>query len=280
MMPTVWRVAALAGRPRSPQAEGMASLLTKLKPKRHWVQVSLRTVLVLVTALCVALSLWVVPAERQRRAVAAIDVLGGRVGYATYGHTKGEVFRIAARRWFPPAYLYEVWHVDLGGCSVSNDDLGLLQCLPHVEELHLSGTDVTDAGLVHFRGALKVLYLNGTRITDDGLADMRGLTCLRTVELNGTHITDAGVARLQGLTGLQRLVLDNTRVTDAGLAHLHQLTSLQQLSLNHTQVTDAGLVHVKGLMGLQWLFLDDTRVTNAGVTRLRQSLPNCIVVGP
>jgi hypothetical protein len=49
----------------------MASPPTKPKSKRRWAQVSLRTVLVLVTLLCVALSLWVVPAERQRRAVAA-----------------------------------------------------------------------------------------------------------------------------------------------------------------------------------------------------------------
>ena len=42
---------------------GMASLLTRLKAKRRWMQLSLRTVLVLVTLLCVALSVWVVPAE-------------------------------------------------------------------------------------------------------------------------------------------------------------------------------------------------------------------------
>ena len=53
--------------------KGMASLLAKLKPKRRWMQVSLRTVHALVTLLCVALSMWIVPAERQRRAVAAIQ---------------------------------------------------------------------------------------------------------------------------------------------------------------------------------------------------------------
>ena len=34
---------------------GMARLLTKLKPTRRWMQLSLQTVLVLVTLLCVAL---------------------------------------------------------------------------------------------------------------------------------------------------------------------------------------------------------------------------------
>ena len=58
-------IATLARSPRSLDAEGMASLITKLTLKRRWVQVSLRSVLMLVTLLCVALSMRVVPAEWQ-----------------------------------------------------------------------------------------------------------------------------------------------------------------------------------------------------------------------
>src|SRR5215469_3129191 len=98
----------------------MASLLTKVKPKRRWMQVSLRTVLVLVTLLCVALSVWVVPAERQRRAVKAIEALGGTVSYedihSYYASTQptAESFLISfLRRWLPPDYLDEVKFVNL-----------------------------------------------------------------------------------------------------------------------------------------------------------------------
>ena len=63
-------------------------LLTKLKPNHRSVQVSPRTLLVLVTVLCIALSMWVLPAERQRRAVAAIKLIGGEVGYAGVGRDK------------------------------------------------------------------------------------------------------------------------------------------------------------------------------------------------
>jgi hypothetical protein len=82
----------------------MANSLTKLKPKWRCLQFSLRTVLMLVTLLCLALSMWGVPAERQRRAVAAIEAVGGTVRYADRPAT-GETFLEAfLRRWLPPAY--------------------------------------------------------------------------------------------------------------------------------------------------------------------------------
>jgi hypothetical protein len=60
---------------------GMANTHLKTKSKRHWLQFSMRNVLLCVTLLCVALSVWVMPHEQQRRAVATIESLGGRVTY-------------------------------------------------------------------------------------------------------------------------------------------------------------------------------------------------------
>ena len=62
------------------RSESSAANLDRLS-RRRWLQFSIRTLLVLVTLLCVALSLWIVPAERQRRAVEAIEKLGGIVFY-------------------------------------------------------------------------------------------------------------------------------------------------------------------------------------------------------
>ena len=131
--------------------KGIASLLAKLKPKRRWMQVSLRTVLVLVTLLCVALSMWGVPAERQRRAVAAVQELDGSVFYVE-ADPASEMFPVTfLRRWLPPDYCDEINYVDL------------------------SRTEVTDAGLAHLQGltSLQVLYLDSTQVTDAGLAELR-----------------------------------------------------------------------------------------------------------
>ncbi|HET6879959.1 MAG TPA: hypothetical protein VFI31_07380 [Pirellulales bacterium] len=150
----------------------MASLLTSFKPKRRWMQVSLRTVLVLVTLLCVALSVWIVPLERKRRAVAAIEALDGSVTYqqATTVHLEG---------------------------------------LTSLEFLYLNNTQVSDAGLIHLRrlSGLRAIDLQGTRITDAGLDHLQGITNPQWIWLDHSQVTNTGVARLRqaiprcGITG-------------------------------------------------------------------------------
>lgn len=133
--------------------KGMVRLLTKLKPKRRWMQVSLRTVLVLVTLLCVALSMWVAPAERQRRAVAAIEKLGGRVGFVK--PAASETFRATyLRRWLPPDYFDEIEWVDLANTQVTRTRLAQMQGLTSLQWLSLADTQVTDAGTKKLRQAL------------------------------------------------------------------------------------------------------------------------------
>ncbi|HUY92471.1 MAG TPA: leucine-rich repeat domain-containing protein [Pirellulales bacterium] len=192
------------------------------KPIRRCLQFSLATMFVFVTLLCAALAIWVVPAERQRRAVAAIEALGGFVDYVDNQATS-ESFPVAfLRERLPRAYLDEV------------------------EYVRLDNSQVTDAGLAHLEGltGLQSLSLDNTQITDAGLARLQELTGLQTLWLDNTPITDAGLAHLEGLTGLQSLWLDNTQITDAGLAQLKRLTGLQWLYLNNTQVTDAGLAQL------------------------------------
>lgn len=60
-------------------ARSFAKLMSLLKPKWCWAQFSMRSPLLLITAICVGLGAWVVPAERHRRAVAAVEVLGRRL---------------------------------------------------------------------------------------------------------------------------------------------------------------------------------------------------------
>ena len=180
-------------------AKPLAKLLSMLTPKRRWAQFSLATMLVVVTVLCVGLSLVVVPAERQRRAVVAIERQGGSVEYAEPYHEEpdDEPF---LRRWLPRDYFDEVRLVKL------------------------DYTQATDVELAHLQGLtqLKVLFLMDTQVTDVGLAHLRGLTGLQVLDLRGTQVTDVGRAHLHGLTGLQVLLLDRTQVTEAGRAQLRQ----------------------------------------------------------
>jgi Leucine-rich repeat (LRR) protein len=218
----------------------MAIPLIKFKPNRRWTQVSLRAIFVAVAVLCIVLSLWVVPAERQRRTVAAILDIGGAVDYAPFlSHIQGsgvsdpresEAFpKTFLRRWLPSDYFDEV-HIVL-----------------------LQNTRLTDAMLAHLRGltSLESLALDNTQNTDAALAHLQSLTGLQYLSLGRSQTTDAGLIHLQSLTGLRDLYLGGAQVTDAGLVYLQGLTNLQQLGLNDTQVTDAGLARLKGLTSLQ-----------------------------
>ncbi|HWB10442.1 MAG TPA: hypothetical protein VG826_14515 [Pirellulales bacterium] len=253
----------------------MAGLLTKLKPTRRWMQVSLRTVLVLVTLLCVALSLWVVPAERQRRAVAAIRTRGGMVQYADPDLHPGEpAAKRMLRRWLPQDFLDGVDYVVLrSDVQVTGDDLAQLQSLAGLKSLGLgSNSGACDRDLVLLRGldGLEFLIASGNPITDLGLTHLAHLRSLDQLYLDRTLVTGAGLTRLTGQIRLTALSLDDCPVTDSGLDGLRGQAGLHFLSLNGTQVTDAGLACLCDFLQLRGLGLDRTLITGIGLAHLRE----------
>lgn len=77
--------------------------------------------------------------------------------------------------------------------------------LTQLEEVHVHGSSVSNAGLAHLKGLghLTTLCLRETRVTDAGLVHLKGLTKLAELDLSGTRVTDAGVNELkQELPGL------------------------------------------------------------------------------
>jgi hypothetical protein len=203
------------------------------------------------------------PTERmqQEAIVAAIERLGGQVmyDYQRPDPAKPKVFDPKARPKDPDQF-HRVILVSLRDTKASDDDLKTLAKLPALENLDLTNTPVTAAGLAH----------------------LRGLRELRNLGLWNTRVDDAGLEHLAGLTKLQSLILDGTRVTDAGLRHLAGLTDLEEwLGLGGTGVTDAGLEHLEKLTKLRNLNLWKTGVTRAGAAKLRASLKAAdISVGP
>jgi len=122
-------------------------------------------------------------------------------------------------------------------------------------------------------------HLSGTELTDAGMANVAQVQKLVWLNLKDTKITDAGLQQLAGLTGLTRLHLERTAVSDAGLAHLKGLANLQYLNLYGTKVTDAGLDHLAGLKSLKRLYLWQTEVTAPGADKLAKALPDEDAIG-
>lgn len=262
---------------------------------------SLRSLFVLVTAVAVALWLFVLPAVRQKRAIDYFERIGG-----TVIQSEG---RDVIRRWLGRIlgheYALDAVELDLSGTRISDQGLAYLQDLEGLRSLSLYGTSVTDAGLVHLAPltGLQKLWLDRTDITDAGLAHLAPLQALEELWLDRSKVSDAGIERLAKLSALEGLSLSGLKVSDAGLAHLERLTGLTWLSLSETKITDAGLAHIEPLHNLTWLsllgtnvsddvlkhlevlkaltvlWLDSSRVSAEGKQKLRKALPHCTIGG-
>ena len=89
--------------------------------------------------------------------------------------------------------------------------------------LDLSGTKITNAGLVVFRkrspGNGLSLDLSGTNIDDAGLVH---LAMLYELSLVKTAVTGAGLVRLKGMTNLDMLYLSSIRDPEGVIDKLRQ----------------------------------------------------------
>ena len=119
--------------------------------------------------------------EGQKRAVAAIEKIGGKVEFDQKDRARPVV------------------RVRLNDTRVTDKDLEHLRGLTALRRLDLHRTAVTDEGLRHLRGLTRLnrLYLTGTRVSDKGLVHLTGLTELEYLHLGRTRVTAEGVEKLQ-----------------------------------------------------------------------------------
>ncbi len=267
-------------------AKPLAKLIALITPRRRWTQFSLATMLAVVTVLCVGLSLIVAPAERQRRAVAAIRAAGGLCQYDYEFDADGE-----GDLWGEPpgpAWLRESLGIDhlanvvgvyfLGASSTPavKYDLKCLPSLPKLKRLHID--DYPDHPLDEeeteaFSSLTDLHELSLERGTDSLLEAAAGLPNLEVLRI--VFVSRDGLRHVGRMSKLLRLSLIAIDDGDAGLAHLARLHRLAELRLVGDEFTDAGLVYLHGLPELRYLHITETNITDAGIAQLQKDLPNC-----
>ncbi len=237
--------------------------------QRRAFRFTIRTLLILIAGFAVVLATYVNSANRQRRAIARIEQLGGEVRYDYNFHRP--------RPWpLPgPTWLRERLGIDYFATAnlvvfvrpdIRDDHLAVLRDLPELRELRLFKANVRGPGFVH----------------------VRDLSNLTMIALSHSKATDETLDNLCHLTQLQVLIINNTlnapkeaAITDAGLVHLASLRNLTSLELNASNVTDAGIVHLAGLSKLTYLSLVGTEMTDDGIAELKRKFPACkIYTGP
>lgn len=243
----------------------------------RWRQFSLRTFLLLVTLLSIALA-WVA-AERSQTA---------RENAAAAYLMERDAFLMQGNEWSPrtgwwKAILGEdlaAQHRDahLDDSKVVDADVARLQDLPNLEQLFL-GEKTTDVGLAHLRGhpGITLVFIDGAPITDEGLALLRTLPRLEELVLWRTPITGTGFVHLRGLS-LESLDICQSPIRDEHLHHLQQLKHIKRLDIGDTSITDAGLRHVQAMTWLREVNLSLCPVTEEGVDALLAANPKLIVL--
>lgn len=176
--------------------------------------------------------------------------------------------------------------INLINVPISDRGLAALGRVANLLDLQLGSTSdtkqkITNTGLVLLQlGKLEQLRLSGTLITDAGLVQLRGSTNLAALWLDDCAITDQGLESLRGLQKLRTLSLGRARITSQGLANLAGLKDLWFLNFKYCQgIADDALPSLEGLTSLQHLELAGTSVTKEAAARLAKKLPRCKIEG-
>ena len=259
-------------------------------------QFSLRTLLLVMVLVSVALSWLACKLENARRQRVTIEKLQGLQLFASYWRPAEDGVPtncLAKGRW-PESlvrlsgleFFYNVRGVYSLGViaprpiqlAFADRDLVLLNSMTSLTELYVDDTEVTDAGLPHLKSLLHLeeLGLARTGVTDEGLVHLRALRYLKSLDLEDTDVGDAGLVHLRALQRLERLDLSGTRVTHRGLLSLQHLPQLKALDLSNTKLADGAVPYIKELGTLQFLQLDGTQVTAEGRRELLAALPNLL----
>lgn len=165
--------------------------------------------------------------------------------------------------------------LSLRDSSFGDDDLAT--CAPSllgVYTLDLSGTQITDGGILYLAPMTRLRYLRvaQTSITGKGLRALADLPSLLHLDLSATLVTDDDLPEPEQWGAITRLYLANTSITDRGAARLARLP-IAELSLCGTGITDAGMEELSQSDALQTLDVHESRVTDDGVNRFKAKHP-------
>ena len=121
---------------------------------------------------------------------------------------------------------------------LSDDSLArIIELLPCIENLDISGTLITDKGLSAIRGlsGLEVLDISATPISNNGIAVLADLPEIRDLNLEGTQIDDGSVQYLKNMSRLKQLRIKDTGLSTSGLSMLRQALPMTNIIDSPTQ---------------------------------------------
>jgi tRNA A-37 threonylcarbamoyl transferase component Bud32/Leucine-rich repeat (LRR) protein len=110
---------------------------------------------------------------------------------------------------------------------------------PHLEELYLRRTGITDAGLKYISKlpSLRQLYLTYTKVDDAGMEEIGKLDSMQALSLSRTGVGDPGISKLRNLKDLRWLHVVGNNVSDASADVLAGFPKLENLNISRTRMS-------------------------------------------
>lgn len=256
---------------------------TGLRPRRRFA-ISLRASMLLVLVVGGLIGWKARRASLQRRAVAAIQRLGGSTQYdweaAHDWRSDPDPASVPGPAWLRriigDEYFQEVAVVSLAPFrdqpdqpieqsayrklkrEFDADQLACLDGLEGIEHIELWSTGLGPEGAARLGrlARLKNLALSGAPLGAEALAHLGKLTDLETLFIS-VEVGDArSLAFLDRLPKLTMLIIWDGPVSDDGLAVIGRRERLEILSIDGAKLTDAGLAHLRGMRRLTSLRID------------------------
>lgn len=241
---------------------------------------SIRSLLVLLTAVSLWCGYYYSRVSTQRGAAQAIQEAGGKIVYDWQIEGDEPSQPKWLRQLLGPHFFDEIIHVRLQYYwrHGRTDLVALgphLKRLPRLESLSLSGEDLESKDY-HALGTLdqlEELGLGGRCSLDDSdAAELARMASLRSLRIGKAIITPHGVAQLAKLPNLRRLSLGSRsehKMTDEHARSVASSKSLRELYLHDTLISNEGMAALGRLENLESVTISSPRITGAVLKDLK-----------
>ena len=174
--------------------------------------------------------------------------------------------------------MQQLERLDLSGTKITNHGLLALKNLPKLQYLGLGNTKVSGEGIQFLQQLknLRELSLSKSKISGPDLAPLGGLNKLKALDLSGTTMTSADLAMLPQIDALERLQLNNQvregHIDDLAIQYLQKQPSLKVLDLHWNWLTDGCAKFLSNLKHLKRLDISDSYFGAKGLAEIAKSL--------
>lgn len=148
--------------------------------------------------------------------------------------------------------------LDVSWTRITQDDAAVLQSLPALELVHVSGRMFSDLSFLTNIPTLESLYACCTQLDGADFAFLADLEQLHSLDIRENRLTSADLDPIANLTELNFINLSRNSIDDFSV--LAGMTELRDVNLSNLGITD--LADIPNLGQLRWVELQDNNLTD------------------